>query len=119
MFSPEHLDFHFPLFASCLHMVVQFSLSSLVLYFFPQFRPAGVFGGSKLRESSETTPLPGLTRTSEDRGFLHWNSSSEERRKREQGYMTKWEYLTKIGPCGAATGLDIDLGNMSLKFISL
>lgn len=28
-------------------------------------------------------------------------------------------YLTRIGPCGAATGLDIGLGNTSLKFISL
>ena len=28
-------------------------------------------------------------------------------------------YLTRIGPCGAATGLDIGLGNMSLKFITL
>lgn len=33
--------------------------------------------------------------------------------------MTGWFYLTRIGPCGAATGLDIGLGNMSLKFISL
>ncbi|ROV94630.1 hypothetical protein VPNG_09216 [Cytospora leucostoma] len=28
-------------------------------------------------------------------------------------------YLTRIGPCGAATGLDIGLGNTSLKFITL
>lgn len=28
-------------------------------------------------------------------------------------------YLTRIGPCGAATSLDIGFGNMSLKFISL
>ena len=33
--------------------------------------------------------------------------------------MTRMFYLTRIGPCGAATGLDIGLGNMSLKFISL
>ncbi|KAF7538659.1 hypothetical protein G7Z17_g12585 [Cylindrodendrum hubeiense] len=33
--------------------------------------------------------------------------------------MTKMFYLTRIGPCGAATGLDIGLGNTSLKFISL
>lgn len=118
MFSPEHLDFHFPLFVTCLHMIVQFSLSSLVLYLLPQFRPAGIFGGLKL--SPESTPLPGVTAgPGEGRGFLRWNSPSEERRKQEQGFMTKWVYLTKIGPCGAATGLDIGLGNMSLKFISL
>lgn len=33
--------------------------------------------------------------------------------------MTKWFYFTRIGPCGAATGLDIGLGNTSLKFITL
>lgn len=33
--------------------------------------------------------------------------------------MTGWFYLTRISPCGAATGLDIGLGNTSLKFISL
>ena len=33
--------------------------------------------------------------------------------------MTGYFYLTRITPCGAATGLDIGLGNMSLKFISL
>ncbi|KAN0068126.1 Triose-phosphate Transporter family domain containing protein [Elaphomyces granulatus] len=33
--------------------------------------------------------------------------------------MTKFFYLTRLVPCGAATSLDIGLGNMSLKFISL
>ena len=33
--------------------------------------------------------------------------------------MTRMFYVTRIGPCGAATGLDIGLGNMSLKFITL
>ena len=33
--------------------------------------------------------------------------------------MTRWFYATRLGPCGMATGLDIGLGNMSLKFISL
>lgn len=33
--------------------------------------------------------------------------------------MTKRFYLTRITPCGLATGLDIGLGNMSLKFITL
>ncbi|RYP51965.1 hypothetical protein DL768_002761 [Monosporascus sp. mg162] len=37
----------------------------------------------------------------------------------ERPAMTKMFYLTRIGPCGAATGLDIGLGNMSLKFITL
>jgi solute carrier family 35 protein C2 len=33
--------------------------------------------------------------------------------------MTKMFYLTRIGPCGVATGLDIGLGNTSLQFITL
>ena len=33
--------------------------------------------------------------------------------------MTRMFYLTRVTPCGAATGLDIGLGNMSLKFITL
>lgn len=33
--------------------------------------------------------------------------------------MTKFFYLTRLVPCGTATSLDIGLGNMSLKFISL
>lgn len=33
--------------------------------------------------------------------------------------MTKMFYLTRIAPCGVATGLDIGLGNTSLKFITL
>ena len=33
--------------------------------------------------------------------------------------MSRTYYITRIGPCGAATGLDIGLGNMSLKFITL
>ncbi|EEA26174.1 hypothetical protein TMatcc_005578 [Talaromyces marneffei ATCC 18224] len=33
--------------------------------------------------------------------------------------MTKSFYLTRLVPCGTATSLDIGLGNMSLKYISL
>ncbi|KAL2885484.1 hypothetical protein HOO65_080434 [Ceratocystis lukuohia] len=33
--------------------------------------------------------------------------------------MSRFFYVTRIGPCGAATGLDIGLGNMSLQFITL
>ena len=39
MFSKENLDFHFPLFTTSLHMIVQFSLASAVLFFLPRFRP--------------------------------------------------------------------------------
>jgi solute carrier family 35 protein C2 len=37
----------------------------------------------------------------------------------EKPLMTKMFYLTRIGPCGVATGLDIGLGNTSLQFITL
>lgn len=90
--------FPFPLFTTCLHMVVQFTLASTVLYFFPRFRP-----GSDGSANSHA----------HHGGF---DSLSETKK---QPLMTNWFYATRIGPCGAATGLDIGLGNMSLKFITL
>src|SRR5687767_3470510 len=106
MFDPKHLNFKFPLFVTSTHMLVQFSLSSLVLFAFPHLRPAG-FGTMQshhhhhhhhhhhTREDTPRTPR------------------SEERRKQQAGEMTPWFYLTRISPCGIATGLDIGLGNMS------
>ena len=96
MFSPDHLDFQFPLFTTCMHMLVQFCLATLVLYFIPRFRPRAdsISNPHNVRNDSET---------SKSKGPL----------------MTAKFYLTRIGPCGAATGLDIGLGNMSLKFITL
>jgi len=87
MFSKDHLDFHFPLFTTCAHMLVQFALTSAVLYFLPRFRP----------QYPEST------------------SSIEP----QKPLMTRFFYLTRIGPCGAATGLDIGLGNTSMRFITL
>ncbi|EPE07191.1 solute carrier family 35 member c2 [Ophiostoma piceae UAMH 11346] len=72
-------NFPFPLFTTSIHMLVQFFLSCLVLYFVPSLRP-------------DTSP---------------------------EARMTRWFYLTRISPCGAATGLDIGLGNASLKLITL
>lgn len=98
-------------------MCVQFSLSSLVLFAFPHLRPPGFFGAA-VPESA-----PGAAASTADdsdgEGWFSFNSSGSEDKKRRQGVMTKWVYLTKIFPCGAATGLDIGLGNMSLKFITL
>ncbi|KAI4738374.1 TPT-domain-containing protein, partial [Aureobasidium sp. EXF-8846] len=79
-------------------MLVQFLLSSLVLYFIPNLRPK--------HAPSDYAPVA----QSAD------GTTVEAPRK---PLMTGWFYLTRIGPCGAATGLDIGLGNMSLKFISL
>lgn len=39
MFSPEHYNFGYPLFVTTFHMLVQFTLSGLVLSLFPRFRP--------------------------------------------------------------------------------
>jgi solute carrier family 35 protein C2 len=100
MFDPEHLDFHFPLFTTCVHMLVQFSLASLVLFLLPQFRP---------RYDSISNPLNAHAEV--DRAH-HDEASTKP-------LMTKMFYFTRIGPCGMATGLDIGLGNMSLKFITL
>jgi len=111
MFDPKHLDFKFPLFTTCTHMIVQFSLASLVLFAFPNLRPVGFFG-----KSASTDPQP---EDPEIDHFMGAGSSIEERKKQQAGIMTKWFYATRVGPCGAATGLDIGLGNMSLKFITL
>ncbi len=94
MFDSDRLNFAFPLFTTSVHMLVQFSLACLVLYFIPSFRPSNGRLGSDLgRSRHEAEP--------------------------DRPAMTKLFYLTRIGPCGAATGLDIGLGNTSLKFITL
>jgi solute carrier family 35 protein C2 len=101
MFDPKHLNFHFPLFTTCFHMLVQFSLASLVLCFLPQFRP---------RYDSISNPHNVQVADGE---------LSQHEVESKKPLMTKMFYFTRIGPCGMATGLDIGLGNMSLKFISL
>lgn len=92
MFAKDHLNFAFPLFTTCMHMVVQFILSGVVLYFVPTLRPNHRHNSNLGSSRHDSESNPG---------------------------MTKMFYLTRIGPCGAATGLDIGLGNTSLKFISL
>lgn len=97
MFDPKHLNFQFPLFTTSMHMVVQFSLASLVLFFIPRFRP---------RATSISNP--------DDAAAV------ENRKSRsDQPLMTLTYYFSRIAPCGAATGLDIGLGNMSLRYITL
>ncbi|RYC60079.1 hypothetical protein CHU98_g6125 [Xylaria longipes] len=94
MFDSGQLNFPFPLFTTSMHMLVQFSLASLVLYLIPSLRPNNAPRNSNLGQSRhESEP--------------------------ERPLMTKLFYFTRIGPCGAATGLDIGLGNTSLKFITL
>ncbi|KAJ2903181.1 TPT-domain-containing protein [Zalerion maritima] len=100
MFDNAKLNFPFPLFTTALHMLVQFSLASLVLYFLPHLRPG--YGGAHGRGHAS------------DRG-----RSRHESEPTDKSPMTRWFYWTRIGPCGAATGLDIGLGNASLKFITL
>ncbi|PWY78250.1 TPT-domain-containing protein, partial [Aspergillus heteromorphus CBS 117.55] len=77
-------------------MLVQFTFSSLLLWLIPSLRPkpptASTPSGSPVSEHEALEPRP---------------------------VITKFFYLTRLVPCGAATSLDIGLGNMSLKFISL
>ena len=91
MFDKSKLNFPFPLFTTSMHMLVQFTLASLVLFLFPSLRPHNGYK-SDLGQSRHETERP---------------------------LMTKMFYLTRIGPCGIATGLDIGLGNTSLQFITL
>ncbi|KAI5290030.1 Triose-phosphate Transporter [Ascosphaera aggregata] len=90
MFSSDHLNFEFPLFTTSLHMAVQFTLASIIIYFIPSLRPG---------------QLPQAT---------HDGRSTELRQ-----LITRQFYMTRLVPCGAATSLDIGLGNMSMRFITL
>lgn len=90
MFSAEHLDFHFPLFATSLHMVVQFALASMVLLIFPSLRPSQP---QPATHRNESRPLKQL--------------------------VTPLFYFTRLVPTGTTTSLDIGLGNTSLRFITL
>ncbi|KAJ5101609.1 hypothetical protein NUU61_003831 [Penicillium alfredii] len=95
MFSENDVVFPFPLFTTSLHMVVQFTLSALLLWVFPSLRPRNP------PSSTLNSPVDG--------------SGPEE----STPVLTTFFYLTRLVPCGAATSLDIGLGNMALKFISL
>ncbi|PGH01663.1 solute carrier family 35, member C2 [Blastomyces parvus] len=91
MFSSDHLNFPFPLFTTGLHMAVQFTLASTVLYFVPSLRPHD----ASLSPHSAITGQPSKLQVS------------------------KQFYFSRLVPCGAATSLDVGLGNMSLRFITL
>jgi solute carrier family 35 protein C2 len=111
MFSKENLDFHFPLFTTSLHMVVQFACASAVLFFVPHLRPGAVSADSHAHAYSQ---VDGSEEARDHSGRR--NSSPPESKGT---LMTRWFYFTRIGPCGTATALDIGLGNFSLRFISL
>ncbi|EFX04821.1 hypothetical protein CMQ_1749 [Grosmannia clavigera kw1407] len=113
MFGGQNLNFPFPLFTTCIHMLVQFTLSSTVLYFVPSLRPGA--GSSSNNSSSSNNDGSYNDDDDEDDDVYKPQHEAEPR----PTLMTKMFYLTRIGPCGAATGLDIGLGNTSLKFITL
>lgn len=93
MFSESDVVFPFPLFTTSLHMAVQFSLAVLLLWIFPSLRPRHPI------DSASQSPV--------------------DAPRRSEPLLTKFFYFTRLVPCGAATSLDIGLGNMSLRFISL
>lgn len=90
-------------------MIMQFGLASLVMYFIPSFRPKAAEGSS-----STSTQYQRVAQSQEDE-----DAAAQAATESKNPIMTKFFYLTRISPCGAATGLDIGLGNTSLKFISL
>lgn len=100
MFSPGNLDFHYPLFTTSLHMVVQFILASLVLLFIPRFRPR-----------------PGAANPHDEDS--HKNAPPTDPAENKKPLMTPWFYFSRIATTASVTGLDIGLGNTSLKFVSL
>ncbi|KAI5300714.1 Triose-phosphate Transporter [Ascosphaera pollenicola] len=88
MFSSEHLNFEYPLFTTSLHMAVQFTLATTIIYLWPSLRPGGL-------------------------------SPSDGRPMELKQLISRQFYLTRLVPCGTATSLDIGLGNMSMRFITL
>lgn len=97
MFSQDDIVFPFPLFTTSLHMAVQFTFSGLILWAIPSLRPKN----PSVSAASGSSPTRDL-------------GPSEKR-----PLITRFFYLTRLVPCGTATSLDIGLGNMSLKYISL
>ncbi|EIN12087.1 TPT-domain-containing protein [Punctularia strigosozonata HHB-11173 SS5] len=93
MFSPEHFGFPYPFFVTTLHFVVQFCLSALLRNLMPQrFRP-------------DSRP------TRKDWAYVRYSM--------EQLVSLNVIFRKKIVPTGVATSLDIGLGNVSLKLITL
>jgi solute carrier family 35, member C2 len=99
MFDKDHLDFHFPLYTTSLHMIVQFCLSTLVLFFVPSLRPSQL---SQPYTRLPTSPIP-----------------SDDLDSKPKPVITPLFWLTRLLPCGTATSLDIGLGNTSLRYITL
>lgn len=100
MFDKGHLDFHFPLYTTSLHMLVQFLLSTLVLFFVPSLRPSHL---SQPYARLPTNPVP----------------SDDLDSGKAKPIITPIFWLTRLLPCGTATSLDIGLSNTSLRYISL
>lgn len=100
MFDGKHLDFHFPLFTTSLHMLVQFGLSALVLFFLPALRPSHL-SQPYLRLPPNHPPL------------------AEPETGNARPVVTPLFWFTRLLPCGVATSLDIGLGNTSLRYITL
>lgn len=62
MFSGDHLDFHFPMFTTSLHMIVQFLLASFILLLFPKLRPSVPVDPHNGETKPLITPLFYITR---------------------------------------------------------
>ena len=82
-------------------MIVQFCLASLVLFFCPQFRPRQAAAAKIAKDA------------------LKKKEVHHEPLDPSKPIMTLKFYLTKIASCASVTGLDIGLGNTSLKYVSL
>ncbi len=81
-------------------MLVQFSLSTIVLFFVPSLRPSHL--------SQPYTRLPANPIPSDDIDL-----------GKPKPVVTPLFWLTRLLPCGVATSLDIGLGNTSLRYITL
>jgi solute carrier family 35, member C2 len=81
-------------------MIVQFCLSTLVLFFVPSLRPSQL---SQPYARLPASPHP----------------SDELDAGKAKPVITPTFWFTRLLPCGTATSLDIGLGNTSLRYITL
>lgn len=81
-------------------MIVQFTLASLVLLFIPKFRPKRGAVNPHDEDAHKAPARPDETAS-------------------KKPIMTPWFYVSRIATTASVTGLDIGLGNTSLKFVTL
>lgn len=105
MFSPQHLNFAYPIIITSFHQTILFSLAAFALWLFPKFRLN--------YEASDGSEYVRLEENTSD-------SNPEKPKPEKLSYIpSPGEYLKKILPCSLASAGDIGFGNAAFRFITL